>query len=621
VAHRGPCGRGDEVAEKGVRSTAGDGRTVQIHGETIGRPAGLEDRSRRAQAASTRLGCAGKETPREGLPRRIRSKHHALESLHAEVVLEQAGIFEQVDLHVAVRPKADAGARSKKRVSRHRAVAEVPFRRWTRTHIGFRAAEITDLLACNVNGVNRGEVSAQKPTPLEQFHGPGAMFRDAGLHLSRLLGDMHVDGKAVGVCITSDLTQIIEGNGANAVRGNRYPRTRRRGDAWNGGAKRIRIGEEILHARRQEPGLPRIGGLPPARAHVRGAQQGDAQSDLFGSAQNLERQQVAFIIRSAAGCVMHIMKFAHSGDSGEEHLQKSHARGMIHGLRREQIRGVIHALAPGPEGLAFRSARMLRAPADHALKGVRMDVHQARQNGPIREAPGVRQIGRFAGKARDLAVRADEHRQAGFECAAGVNEIGEPAGLLSRHPIRIARTLATGTRRSRPRHETPLCYNPDGMSNPAVYAPSEEFVSKAHVRGIQAYRDLYRRAEENPEEFWGEVAEREIHWFEKWSRVLEWNLPFAKWFAGAKTNVSFNCLDRHLATPRKNKVAILWEGEPGEQRFLTYQELHRLVVRFASALNSRGYKTGDRAIIYMPMIPELPIAILACSRLGIIHSV
>ena len=159
------------------------------------------------------------------------------------------------------------------------------------------------------------------------------------------------------------------------------------------------------------------------------------------------------------------------------------------------------------------------------------------------------------------------------------------------------------------------------MSNPAVYVPSEEFVIKAHVRGIQAYRDLYRRAEENPEEFWGEVAEREIHWFEKWSRVLEWNLPFAKWFAGAKTNVSFNCLDRHLATPRKNKVAILWEGEPGEQRFLTYQELHRLVVRFASALKSCGYKTGDRAIIYMPMIPDLPIAMLACSRLGIIHSV
>ena len=88
-----------------------------------------------------------------------------------------------------------------------------------------------------------------------------------------------------------------------------------------------------------------------------------------------------------------------------------------------------------------------------------------------------------------------------------------------------------------------------------------------------------------------------------------------------ETNVSYNCLDRHLTTARKNKVAILWEGEPGEQRFITYQELHRLVVRFASVLKSRGYKAGDRAIIYMPMIPELPIAMLACARLGIIHSV
>jgi acetyl-CoA synthetase len=159
------------------------------------------------------------------------------------------------------------------------------------------------------------------------------------------------------------------------------------------------------------------------------------------------------------------------------------------------------------------------------------------------------------------------------------------------------------------------------MSTPAVYAPSDEFVRKAHVQSMDAYRDLYQRAERDPEEFWGDLASREIHWFEKWSRVLEWNAPFAKWFADAKTNVSYNCLDRHLTTHRKNKVAILWEGEPGDQRFITYQELHRLVVRFASILKSRGYKTGDRAIIYMPMIPELPIAMLACTRLGIIHSV
>ena len=159
------------------------------------------------------------------------------------------------------------------------------------------------------------------------------------------------------------------------------------------------------------------------------------------------------------------------------------------------------------------------------------------------------------------------------------------------------------------------------MSNPAVYPPSDDFVRKAHVQGMEGYLDLYRRAEQDPEAFWAEIAEREIHWFEKWTKVLDWNPPFAKWFAGAKTNVSYNCLDRHLTTPRKNKVAILWEGEPGEQRFITYQELHRLVVRFASVLKSRGYKAGDRAIIYMPMIPELPIAMLACTRLGIIHSV
>src|SRR5215469_3438833 len=163
------------------------------------------------------------------------------------------------------------------------------------------------------------------------------------------------------------------------------------------------------------------------------------------------------------------------------------------------------------------------------------------------------------------------------------------------------------------------------MSN-SVYPPSQEFVRKAHVQGMEGYRALYSRAEKDPEAFWGEVAEREIHWFEKWSRVLEWNPPFAKWFAGAKTNVSYNCLDRHLETHRKNKAAIIWEGEPVvgnqcEQRVLTYQELHRLVVRFASVLKSHGYKAGDRAIIYMPMIPELPIAMLACARLGVIHSV
>jgi acetyl-CoA synthetase len=158
------------------------------------------------------------------------------------------------------------------------------------------------------------------------------------------------------------------------------------------------------------------------------------------------------------------------------------------------------------------------------------------------------------------------------------------------------------------------------MSQSKVYPP-EEFVRQAHVKGMEGYLDLYRRAEQDPEEFWGDIASREVHWFHKWSKVLDWNPPSANWFIGGKTNVSYNCLDRHLHTHRKNKAAILWEGEPGEQRCITYQELHRLVVRFASVLKSRGYQAGDRAILYMPMIPELPIAMLACARLGIIHSV
>jgi acetyl-CoA synthetase len=154
-----------------------------------------------------------------------------------------------------------------------------------------------------------------------------------------------------------------------------------------------------------------------------------------------------------------------------------------------------------------------------------------------------------------------------------------------------------------------------------VYPASPEFVARAHVQGMESYRQLYERAKETPEEFWGELAEKEIHWFQKWTHVFEWSPPFAKWFVGAKTNVSYNCLDRHLATHRKNKVAILWEGEPGDQRMISYQELHRLVCRFANVLKARGHKAGDRAIIYMPMVPELPVAMLACARLGITHSV
>jgi acetyl-CoA synthetase len=159
------------------------------------------------------------------------------------------------------------------------------------------------------------------------------------------------------------------------------------------------------------------------------------------------------------------------------------------------------------------------------------------------------------------------------------------------------------------------------MSEERSYPPSPDFVKRAHIHGMDGYRDLYRRALEHPAEFWGELAEKELFWFEKWSQVIDWKPPIVKWFVGGKTNVSYNCVDRHLTTHRKNKVAILWEGEPGDQRMISYQELHRLVSRFANVLKSRGLKAGDRAIIYMPMVPELPVALLACARLGVIHSV
>jgi len=153
-----------------------------------------------------------------------------------------------------------------------------------------------------------------------------------------------------------------------------------------------------------------------------------------------------------------------------------------------------------------------------------------------------------------------------------------------------------------------------------VFPPPPEFSKKAHIKSMEEYEKLHREATEDPEGFWGRIAE-ELHWFEKWEKVLEWNPPFAKWFVGGKLNISYNCLDRHLSTWRKNKAALIWEGEPGDTRILTYQELHYEVSRFANVLKSFGLQAGDRVAIYMPMIPELPIAMLACARLGVIHSV
>src|SRR5271170_7357356 len=144
-----------------------------------------------------------------------------------------------------------------------------------------------------------------------------------------------------------------------------------------------------------------------------------------------------------------------------------------------------------------------------------------------------------------------------------------------------------------------------------VFPPPPEFAAKAHIKSLAEYETLYKQSIADPESFWAGVA-KELHWFKPWDKVLDWNLPWAKWFVGGKINLSYNCLDRHLSTSRRNKAAIIWEGEPGDQRILTYQELHREVSRFANALKGLGFKAGDRAIIYMPMVPELPIALLAC---------
>ncbi|HUP19608.1 MAG TPA: AMP-binding protein, partial [Gemmatimonadota bacterium] len=152
------------------------------------------------------------------------------------------------------------------------------------------------------------------------------------------------------------------------------------------------------------------------------------------------------------------------------------------------------------------------------------------------------------------------------------------------------------------------------------FPPPPEFARAAHVGSMEEYRRLHRGSLEDPEGFWGRMASA-LDWVEPWDRVLEWNPPHAKWFAGGRLNASANCLDRHLAE-RGDKVALHWIGEPPEERrTLTYRELHAAVARFAGGLKALGLETGDRVAVYMPLVPELAIALLACARLGLVHSV
>lgn len=158
------------------------------------------------------------------------------------------------------------------------------------------------------------------------------------------------------------------------------------------------------------------------------------------------------------------------------------------------------------------------------------------------------------------------------------------------------------------------------LSETRVFPPPPEFAAAAHVKSLDEYEQMYAESMRDIPAFWEKQA-GELEWFEKWHTVLEWNEPFAKWFVGGKINISHNCLDRHLTTWRRNKAAFIWESEPGEQRTLTYLQLHREVCRFANVLKKLGVTAGDRVALYMPLVPELAIAMLACARIGATHTV
>jgi acetyl-CoA synthetase len=156
----------------------------------------------------------------------------------------------------------------------------------------------------------------------------------------------------------------------------------------------------------------------------------------------------------------------------------------------------------------------------------------------------------------------------------------------------------------------------DLLQEDRSFPPPPEFRAKANINDP----GVYERAEKDPERFWASFAS-ELEWFTPWTKVLEWKPPHAKWFVGGKINASVNCVDRHVRGPRRNKAALIWEGEPGDRRTLTYFDLYRQVGQFANVLKSLGVKRGDRVAIYLPLIPELAIAMLACARLGAAHSV
>ena len=159
------------------------------------------------------------------------------------------------------------------------------------------------------------------------------------------------------------------------------------------------------------------------------------------------------------------------------------------------------------------------------------------------------------------------------------------------------------------------------MVEQRIFPPSQSFASRASIKSLAEYQQLYDAAAADLEGYWAAQAREHLHWFEPFQKTLQWDEPFAQWFVGGKTNASYNCLDAQIAAGRGDQVAILWEGEPGDTRTLTYRDLHHDVCKFANVLKSLGVKPGDVVSIYMPMTPELPVAMLACARIGAVHSV
>ncbi|QDU37262.1 Acetyl-coenzyme A ligase [Maioricimonas rarisocia] len=153
------------------------------------------------------------------------------------------------------------------------------------------------------------------------------------------------------------------------------------------------------------------------------------------------------------------------------------------------------------------------------------------------------------------------------------------------------------------------------------FPPPSDFAAQAHISSEEQYQQMWQQAKDDPAGFWGEIARSQLEWMEPFETTCEGEMPDTKWFVGGKINATVNCIDRHLKTWRKNKAAIIWEGEPGDERVLTYQDLHREVCKFANVLKKLGVETGDRVTIYMPMVPELAIAMLACARIGATHSI